>query len=322
MQWIFAIVIWLIINFITWWLDFYTIICLFVALVIILPTMIKIKFINILNILKNKKLIILNILLNFIILPIIALLIWILIIKNYDLIFGLLLLSLLPWWWLLINWLKKSWADLETWFYLFIINFFIFSLLFIPIWYLAWYIDTNPNNYKDWQCIVEETTKKIDCFWENAVYIYWILAFIILIIFPLIISLIIKKTFLKKLFEIYWNKISNVWTFLVITYIFSLKEIRAILEINENWFRIIFSVILFYLIWFFIITLISKNFEIKIAKAIWRNAYTRFLTIWFVLSSLYVYLWFNSYLTLIFLSAYFIQILSSILIIKLKLWIS
>ena len=163
MLFIWAILFWLLLNYLFWWFWFNTFLCLFAGLFVIMPVLLKIKFEDIKQILWYKKLIFLNILINFVVFPTLAFVLWYFIfgLANYYYIFAIILLAIIPWWGLLVNWLHHSWADMKTWFTLLALNLFLFSIFFIPfnLW-LDYFINKQTK--------IVQQTKKLPVFINNS----------------------------------------------------------------------------------------------------------------------------------------------------------
>ena len=350
------IIVWLILNYIFWWFQFNTFLCVFAGLFIIMPVLLKLSFKDILSIFKYKKIIFTNILINFIIFPLIAFIVWFFIfwIDNYYYIFTLMLLSIIPGWWLLVNWLHHSWADMKIWFTLFWLNLFLFSIFFIPfnLWIDYFiskqnlvaknnvvplnFVSQNPylnplsSNIKKQNngCAINNISNKIwlnhvlpSCFsWKwSWTLIYGFYGFFVLIFLPFIISrilLFIKPA--KKYFIKYSVFVSKLASFLVIVYIFSLKYMQWLFKIDQNlliktWLAVLFL----YLFIFFINILILRCFKSRQEKqAIFWNTFTRFITLWFIISFLFAITWKTPDIVIIFIFAYFVQILLSSIILK------
>ena len=271
-----AILLWLLINYFTWWLAFNTILCFLVGLFLIMPVLLDINFSDIKQAFGNKRLLGIDILLNFILVPIIAFLVgyFIFWVENYQFIIALVLLSLIPWWGLLMAWLKQTKANIHTWFVLFTINLFLFSIVYI--WFNFWvekyisykkeqiqqekqiksilkpnknFINLAPNNNllnnlpknKPSGCVVEQLSKKIwlnkasSCFGDKSTMIYGFYGFLALILIPFLVSRLLLL-FIKKwgVIHKYAPKFSKISTFILITYIFSLNYIRQLKDIDIN----------------------------------------------------------------------------------------
>ena len=366
MLFIWAILLWLLLNYLFWWFWFSTFLCVFAGLFVIMPVLLKIKFQDIKKILWYKKVIFLNILLNFVIFPILAFVLWYFFfwLENYYYIFIIMLLAIIPWGGLLVNWLHHSWADMKVWFTLLALNLFLFSVFFIPfnLWldyFINWqtnkkvqvkktpvfinnsFLWDNSSNFvnlptqkeieKPSWCIIQQTTQKLwlgnmlpSCFsgkWDSTL-IYGFYGFIVLILIPFILSRIILlftkfSDYLKK----YVNIVSKWASFLIIVYIFSLHYIRWILDIDKILLWKMFLWVLFlYLFMFVIEKIILKymDFENNMKQAIFWNGFVRFITLWFILSFLYAIAWNKPEIVIIFIIAYFVQILLSSIFIKIK----
>ncbi len=353
MIFIFWIILWIFLNYFFWGFEFNTILCFFVGIFLIMPVLLKLKFKEIKDTLKNKKLMWINLLLNFVITPLIAfwvsyVIFWL---EYYAYILTIILLSIIPGWWLLMNWLTQTKSNLHVGFSLFAINLFVFSFIYIfyNLWadfYINNYVDlqthtqnqllgnnflSNPLNIKEeqpyWWCMMSELSSKtnLDMPWcsfgndSNLMYgLYW---FIVLILIPFILSRIIlfvfKKEYLQNILK-YIGYISKLTSFLLIVYIFSLSYIRQILNLDLIIIlKSLVSIVIFYMILYFIIKLILKNsnFDANISKSIFWNAFTRFITLALVLSVLYAISWNEPWIIIIPVIAYFVQIIFSTLIV-------
>lgn len=155
------IIIWLILNYIFWWFSFNTLLCFLVGIFLIMPVLLKISFKELKNTFKNKKVMWINVLINFIIIPLIAFLIWYFIfwLDNYPYIFTIVLLWIIPGWWLLMNWLNHTKADLHIGFSLFAINLFIFSFVFIGYNLWTTYFVNKYNKSKTIQSVNNNLNK-------------------------------------------------------------------------------------------------------------------------------------------------------------------
>jgi len=372
MLFIWAILLWLLLNYIFWWFGFDTFLCLFAWLFVIMPILLKIKFHDIRQILWHKKLICLNILINFIVFPALAFILWYFIfwLANYYYIFTIMLLAMIPWGGLLVNWLHHSHADMKVWFTLLALNLFLFSIFFIPfnlvfdyfinyrtsnVWQVnktlhsttksfLWYNPStvinsstviNPSKPRQWNiqnwCAIQQTTQKLwltnilpSCFskkWSSTL-IYGFYGFIVLILIPFILSRIILlfegfSNYLKKYVDI----ISKWASFLIIVYIFSLHYIRWIFNLDKILLLQIVSWVFFLYLFMFIINRVIlkySTFENNMKQAIFWNGFVRFVTLWFILSFLYAIAWNRPGIVMIFVIAYFIQILFSSILIKFK----
>lgn len=130
-----AIIIWLIINYFSWWFNFNPLLCFLWGLFLVMPSLLKFKFSD-LKILFEKKsrfLIILNIIIWFIIIPLIFFVIWYIIFWNSSITYAMMFLWFLPGWWMLFNFINKNWWEVKIWASLFILNLIIFTIIFFPL---------------------------------------------------------------------------------------------------------------------------------------------------------------------------------------------
>lgn len=355
MFFILGIVFWLLLNYFFWWFEFSTLLCFFAWIFLIMPILTKFSFDELKYVLNHKKYLIINLILNFLIYPILAFLLGYFIFSgDIYLTLALVLLSLIPWWWLLMGWLHHSKANLKLWFSIFAINLFVFSFVYFGYNFLADYIVWHQkivhtkkiepkkvvsslnfwnnylwiNNFEKkqawWACVVEQISNK---FWKNIwcfnkeqskTFIFWIYWFIVLILIPFIFSRIIRKiSKLKEFFEKYGGYISKFSAFLIITYIFSLKYVRWLTQISsELLIKLFLWVFVFYLTIFLISFFVFKFIDIpsEDKKALFWNSFVRFITLSFVLSFLYAIAWNQPKIILIFVIAYFVQIVWALMI--------
>lgn len=336
-----AIFVWILINYISWWFAFNSLLCAFAWLFLIMPNLLNVKISDLKESLKNKKLISINLIINFIVLPLIFFILAKIFFWNNPIIYAFLLLWLMSGWWLVFSWVVKTAWNMKTAFSLFLLNISIFSIIFLPLNYFYWKIWTflflNPQiqNQASWNifsldfisftvtnhsCFLNQVLPWFisSCFWTNNWWASPLSAFLSLIIIPIVISRIILlfPTFTQI---IKW-KLSIIWkiaSFFVIAYIFSLKEVHNL-----------FSIDLIYLSKIFIVLAISYittfSTSYLILKKLWKtpenislfwNSTTRFITLWIVFSFSFSSdfgLWFM----IVFVLAYFLQIWLSLLFSK------
>ncbi len=308
---IIAIVLWIGINYFTWWLPFSTLLCIFAGIFIMMPIFLNISYPNNIRFKNKKKIIIKSLLINGILLPTIAILIGISIFhNNISLLFGLVFLSLLSGWGLMMSWIQKSKWDTKTGIVLFILN----MIVFIGTFFIFDYITQNIGiNLLQWLSCSNTT---ISCIGTRK--ISPINGIIILIVFPFLISRWIRM--FKKISEKikkHIGIISQIATFIIISYIFSLKHMQNIFQTSIQ--TIIIATI--WLIIFYTIT-IWINYLLRIKKknneenrAWFRIGISRFITMGLVFSFLYTQT-FGTDFMIVFILAYSIQILWSLLVTK------
>lgn len=329
--------------------------------------MLNINFKELLKEIKqNKKLLATSLIVNFFILPLIAYFIWLAIFHktHYEILYWMLILSIIPWWWLLTAYLKMTKANLHLWISLFGINLLLFWLYFIPFSAFLWTIKSNtkneynsklsenkiiPYNFsidtfqktlnynfnkteenKNTFCIIEQTSKKLwlpntSCFSKNwkiniLIWLYW---FIILIVLPVILKIFVNLTKISNYLKKSSNMLSKFWTFIVISYIFALKEINIIFsqKIKIIFLKTLLLVFIFYTIdytlGYLISALLTKNKQNRLA--LFFNLTTRFITLGLIIGSVYAYYLNDFKILVVFILSYFFQIFLSFLAIKLKL---
>ena len=344
-----GIVVWLVLNYLFWGFNFSTLLCFFAGLFLIMPLLTKFSFNELKYVINHKKALFWNILLNFLIFPLVAFLIGYLFFwENHYLIVALILLSLIPGGGLLMSWLQHSKADLKLGFSIFAVNLFLFS--FVYLWF-SFFVDkfvvvstektkvlpkkqlsfglnqSLPINYQKQQqawCVIEQVSEKVgadlSCFSsaETKTFIYGIYGFFVLIFLPFLISRIIRKIeVLRKFFDKYWSYISKISAFVIVTYIFSLKYVRQLASLDVGFLmKMVWAVFTLYVVMFILSFIFYKLVKLPQTekKAIFWNAFVRFITLSFVLSFLYAIAWNYPKLILIFVIAYFVQIVGALII--------
>lgn len=334
-----AIFIWLFINYITWWLKFNSLICIFSWILLIMPFLLQFKIKELFCINHIKKYIKKNLILNFVLNILIFSFISILFFWFTKIVLGFILLSILSWGGLLLSWINKTKGDTKLWFQLFIINFIIFNIIFLPFTYIIENYtgekkevntieQSQPKNYllsiqnnteqNNNTCVVSQVSWwKFTCFtpdwWVSPIF-----SFFVLIIFPFILSrIILFSKSLTNIIKKYIKHISNISTFILIIYIFSIKDVSKIFTFNINtilsiWLTTLLIYLIMYGLNYFLYLKSVKDEKSKTLFWLWT---TRFITLWLIFSFVYShYLWVE--ILIIFIFAYFYQILLSILFSK------
>lgn len=329
-----AIIIGLVINYFTWWLAFNSLLCAFAGLFLIMPSLLKLKFGDFKDIVKYKNILGFNFLLNFIIVPLIFFTIWALFFSDiYYIKYAFLLLWLLSSWWLVLSWVMKNEWNTKIAFMLFMINFLFFIVLFFPLnsffqneatrakelisslSITSQFVNGVQPTNKDFVCVFS-TIELPSCF--SRLWVLWsnlspFIAFFSIILFPFIISrFVLLSSKLENIISSKIKYISSIATLFIISYIFSLKQIRGIFEFDVNLIIKMFLVIslaylIVYLISFFIYKFV---FNSKEWISLFWVATTRFITLWLIFSFIYSSIFWYEFL-LVFAISYFIQIIFS-----------
>lgn len=306
-----AIIVWLIINYFTWWLLFSSLLCVFAGIFMIMPSLLDFDFRDFLHITKYKKILWINVLANFIITPLIAFGVWTLVFRDIGLTISLVLLSLLSWGGLVFSRIQKTKWNTSLWFQLFMFNLLVFSGIFFLV--TPWVQNIWVSQMPVLNCNISGPITCGKIWW----WVSPISAIVVLVLFPLLLSRVIRmsekiKSFAKK----YSKFLSQIGTFVIIWYIFSLQQIHTIFNTEIYLlFKIFLGTLLFYIILFaYNIVLhrraLAKNPE---SLSLFWILTSRFITLWLVLSFMYTqYFWAS--IMLVFVSAYFIQIWLSQLI--------
>lgn len=136
-------------------------------------------------------------------------------------------------------------------------------------------------------------------------------ALVVLVLIPLILSrAVLLSSKLTQWAQKYSKILSQIGTFVIIAYIFSLQQVHALFSTEGILIAKIFgATLLFYLLLFGINWLLYRFVldQSSKAKAMFWLSTSRFITLGLVLSFIYTQ-YFESSILLIFVSAYFIQI--------------
>jgi ACR3 family arsenite efflux pump ArsB len=308
---IIAILIWIGINYITWWLPFSTLLCVFAGIFIMMPAFLNIEYRDITWLKNKKKIIIKSLISNGILLPAIAILIGIVVFhNNISLLFGIIFLSLISGGGLMMSWIHKTKWDSKTGLRLFILNMIVFIGMFFIFEYIVQHIGIN---LVQWLSCSSQT---LSCIGNMS--ISPINGILILIIAPFLISRWIRiftKTSerIKKYIGIIWQ----IATFIIISYIFALEHMHSIFQTPMQTIILATAwLLLFYTIVIWINYLLRIRKQINKENIAWfRMGISRFITMWFVFSFLYTQT-FGSDFMVIFILAYLIQIPVSLLTTK------
>lgn len=273
--------------------DFYTQICLFAGIFLITPALFQFNFSDLKSLNHHKIIVVKNIILNFLLLPIIAISIG-LFFNDFGIAGALLLLSLFPSGGMVMNWIKKSNANIKLGFSLFALNI---SLLVIS--FNLFDVFSKHTAILNWYQVSSEIV---------AINIVPFGAFMILVVIPFILSRVLLQ-FAPSTVIFIQNKgniISNIAIFIIVFYLFSLKSFANIVDIELS---IIIKAILATSI-FYILTHLLANFFYKNDKndnaGYWHTT-TRFITISLAISTFAVPTYGYSFILPIMI-AYFIQI--------------
>ena len=345
-----AIIIWLLVNYFTGGLSFYTLLCVLAWVFLIMPSLLKFKLWDFKLLKDNKKIVFLNIFLNFLVIPSLFFSIWYAFFGDSKIIYALLFLWLIPWWWMLFNWINKSSGNIKLWFSIFFLNMIIFTILFFPLnnFLENKAISLNQNNSVEqnkeldflkklnnenkkpcplhnlmwwWNDDKINSLNKPCPLWTVSSWIvdcnttWWhinpIAIIVVLIILPFLISRIILLS--DKISNFIIPKISNISqiaTFFIIWYIFSLKELNIIFSVSIlKILTILWVLALIYFIFYSITFLISKKINVSadLKPTLFWWVATRFLTMWLIFSFAYSSMFWVDFILVIAL-AYFIQI--------------
>lgn len=270
----------------------------------IMPSLLDFEMKDFLKIGKWKKLLRINLAANVVITPLLAWGVGSLLFQDIWLIITLMMLALLSWGGLVFAWIKKTEGNSSVWFQLFMLNLLVFTVAF----FLAtpWVQQIGMMQSAGLTCGL---SGPVSCGvgWNISP----ISALIVLVIFPFLVSRIVllnqKITAWAKHYSKY---ISQIGTFIIIGYIFSLQQVHTIFETNLLLVTKIFvATLIFYLLVFAYNLVMYHRFLPKTpeSKSLFWMTTSRFITLGLVLSFMYTQ-YFGASIMLIFVSAYFIQI--------------
>lgn len=248
-------------------------ICLFAGITLIMPTLFNVELKDIKLLYTYRSITLKGLLINYIILPLIALGIGLLT-NNFGIAAGLFLLSVLSGGGMVMYWIKTANADTSLGFVLLFINliFVSFSLLMLHAfgiytsdYFSELYLD-GPNMSNFAKTVI-----------------------ILLIVVPFIASrVVIFIKPLKEFIEDKQNYISNISIFLIIFYLFALRNSQALFEIYdfepELIYKSFFAVAFFYLFAFLVSKKLYDTNSPQERAAFWHTI-TRYITLALVIST-------------------------------------
>lgn len=274
---------------------FSPLLCLFAGFTLIMPSLLLIHVHELKVIFEHKRLIVKNILLNYTIVPVIAMIIG-LFTQDFGIASALFLLSVLAGGGMVMQWISQSKANLHLgiifmslYVSLYAVSFILFKLFG---YYILPFFEDNPSIHA----------------LKGAIPIKY--AFFTLLIIPFITSriLLLKYfSFIPPLCRKYKVYISNMSIFVIIFYLFGLKNSHLLFEIAPLYFvKAFFATLIFYVALY---TIGMKVYDMQ--KAQERTAFlfliTRYITIALAISAFSVQTYGPTFILPIMM-AYFIQI--------------
>ncbi|MHC3994280.1 hypothetical protein ACXWTF_05585 [Thiomicrolovo sp. ZZH C-3] len=249
-------------------------ICLFAGLTMIMPSLFKVKLMDVKLLWHHRLVVIKSLFLNFVLLPIFAVIIGLLS-HDYGIAAGLFLLSVLSGGGMVMYWIKKSGGDTSLGFLILFINLLLISLSFLMLHlfgvYTEGYFDTlytdDNNNMESYARLVIE----------------------LLIVIPFIASrFVVLFKPLEKFIETYRPYISNISMFIILFYLFGLQSTQNLVDLYDFEPELIVialvAVIVFYVLdllcaWFLF------NMDSPQERAAFWHSVTRYITLALVLST-------------------------------------
>ena len=274
---------------------FSVLLCLFAGLTLIMPSLLLIRAHELNVVFQHKKLVIKNVLLNYTLIPLLAMIIG-LSTGDFGIAASLFLLSVLAGGGMVMQWISQSKSNLHLGIIFMSLYVSLYALSFILFKLFGYYIlpffEENPSIHA----------------LKGAIPIKY--AFFTLLIIPFITSriLLLKYfSFIPPLFRKYKVYISNISIFVIIFYLFGLKNSHLLFTIAPIYFvKSFFATLIFYVS---IYTIGMKVYDMQ--KAEERTAFlfliTRYITIALAISAFSVQTYGPTFILPIMM-AYFIQI--------------
>ncbi len=327
---LFAWTLGLFINYITWGLPFFSLLCVFAGLFLIMPALLKFDVKDFYLLKEHKNLVIINICINFILVPIIFFWIWSFAFSETSITYAYLLLWFLSWGGMLLHWIGKNSWDQKLWFLLFMLNLVLFSVvIFYPLnsFLQAEWTKYSLDFLKSWggyNCVFSSLTGGyISCVTKTG-QISPLFSLFVLTIFPFILSRGIRmNSFLYTHISKHIQKISEGAIFIVIFYIFSLKQVHTIFSLSPSFLgQVLLTTALSYvLVYGILFTMYIYLWKKKEHMSLFWVGATRFITLWLVFSFVYSTFFWTKFLV-VFVIAYIIQIPFSLIMTRIFPYLS
>ncbi len=297
-------------------IEFTPLICLLAAFIMIYPSLVPLSFGKLKKITENYQLIFISILLNFILAPFFAWLLGYFFLKEYPVLWlGLFLISILPGGGMVTTWALRSKSDMPATVSIIIFNLLL-AILIVP-WGLTKVIDylnlETVNASK--QCSIETISLGVlSCGGGEINYQTVAISMLFIIVIPLILAyftqFFLKKNSQYSKIQNFFGKISNLGLLIVLYFLMSLKNNAIIFDSPFLITKILFPLILFYLLNWIAIWIIHKRyfFNSKGRALVW-GSYLKYITLALGLAISLIYQ--NESLSLIVIVivlSYFIQI--------------
>ncbi len=280
-------------------------ICLFAGITMIMPTLFKVKFSDILLIFEYKMLMFKGILVNYIFIPLIAIGIGLLT-DDFGVAAGLFLLSVLSGGGMVMFWIKKSGADTSLGFVLLFINLIFVSLSLLMLHNFGMYSAEYFGKVYSNEVNVSNFAKMV---------------IILLIIVPFILSRVIL--FIKPLQEFIEKQqsyISKFSLFSIIFYLFGLQNSQLLFDLYDFEIELFYISIIAVVTFYVLILVLSKllyNLENPQERAAFWHSITRYVTLALLIST-FTTSTFGISMLLPIMFAYIVQIPFAILLSRSK----
>jgi len=278
-------------------------ICLFAGLTLIMPTLFKVKLVDIGLIFEYKSLMLKGFIINYLVIPVVAIIIGLLS-ENFGIAAGLFLLSVLSGGGMVMQWIKKSNADTSVGFVLLFVNLIFVSLSLLMLHNFGLYSAEYFGESYTSEVSVSNFAKAV---------------IILLIIVPFLVSRIV--IFIKPLQNFIEQKqsyISKISLFVIIFYLFGLQNSQTLFELYDFEPELFLSSSIAVVSFYAIIIIISKmayKFDSPQERAAFWHSITRYITLALVIST-FTTNTFGISMILPIMFAYIVQIPLSIIISK------
>jgi len=281
-------------------------ICLFAGLTLIMPTLFKVKLTDIKLVFEHKALMIKGLFVNYLILPLIAIGIGLLT-DNFGIAAGLFLLSVLSGGGMVMQWIKKSGADVSIGFILLLLNLIFVSLSLLMLHKFGEFSAPYFGEIYSDEINVESFAQAVI---ELLIIIPFILSRVIILMRPV-------KEFIINI-QPYLSKIS---LFVIIFYLFGLQNSQLLFELYDfepELFPISIVAVLVFYFAIYVVARLAYNFNSEVERSAFWHTVTRYITLALVIST-FTLNTFGVSMILPIMFAYIVQIPFAILLSKNKI---
>lgn len=268
-------------------------ICVVAALLMIYPSLVPLEFNRIKEVNKNKFKILITLIVNFFVVPLVALVLgYIFLREEPGLWLGLILLAVLPGGGMVTTWALKSKADMPL--TVSIVFFNLLTAVFLVPAYLSWAMNKLDLLFPQPEltsCTAEKITHgMVNCFLggENGGVspLQIAIPIILIVVIPVFIAYITQRIIKKRYGEIYFNTIkhkfisfSNLGLLIVLLMLSGISDNMIIFEHPEYISKALSPLLLFYGLTLLISWLLGKIIEQGEGLAVFWGTYVRYITL-------------------------------------------